>query len=109
MLLLSSASFAWLSLSRVPEVTGIITHLSSNGSLEIALLTDETYMDPTCIKSDVGDSSVIQEATYSNLRCGNVIDLSSDSYGLNQISLYPARLQLMTGADSNHLVKPICS
>lgn len=103
-IVLISASFAWLTLSRVPEVTGIATHVGGNGSLEIALLTDETYMDPTQIRAGVGDSAVVQDVTMSNRTWGNVIDLSDGTYGLDQITIFPARLQLSTGEDGRHLV-----
>lgn len=108
---LISAGFAWFSLSRAPEVTGIDTRIGSNGSLEIALLSDETYMDPSKIRSSVGSSAVVQDTVDSNLAWGNVIDLSDESYGLNQISMIPARLNVAAenGSDtvgSNMLITP---
>lgn len=102
--LLISATYAWVSLSAAPEITGIETHVGANGSLEVALLSDETYMDPTLIKAVVGDSLVMEEATVSNLTWGNVVDLSGDYYGLNRISMLPARLNVTSGTDGKDVV-----
>ena len=110
--LLLSSSFAWLSLSRAPEITGVDTYIGSNGSLEIALLSDGTYMDPSTIRSDAGDSMVVQEAKISNLSWGNLVDLSDEGYGLNEISMIPSRLNVFPGEEgalivsSNMLVIP---
>lgn len=98
---LISSSYAWLSISRSPEVTGIETNIGSNGSLEIALLSDATFADPTLIKNKIGDSAVIREETVSNLSWGNVIDLTDESYGLNEISLLPASLNVFNGGEGN--------
>ena len=100
---LISVSFAWLSLSRTPEVTGIETNIGANGNLEIALLTSQTYMHPEEIRTSIGSSMERQEATVSNIFWGNVIDLRDESYGLGQISLLPARLDVMAIED-RHLV-----
>lgn len=101
---LISASYAWFSLSRAPEITGIDTHIGSNGSLEIALLSDATYMDPSTIRSMIGDSAVVQDITASNLVWGNVIDLSDESYGLSQISMIPSRLNVTPGTETGNVV-----
>lgn len=103
LVLLVSVSYAWLSLTVAPEVSGIDTHIGANGSLEIALLSDETYLDPSGIRSMVGDSMVVQEAEFSNLTWGNVIDLSGSGYGLGNISLRPSRLNV-TQADEGVFV-----
>ena len=91
---LVSASFAWITLSSAPEITGIHTQVGANGSLEIALLNADTYLDPSGIRTGVGDSQVVQEALMSNLSWGNVIDLSDPAYGLDQISMTPAQLNV---------------
>ena len=39
--MMTSASFAWLTISRSPEVTGVNTTIASNGNLEIALATGD--------------------------------------------------------------------
>lgn len=94
LVLMIAVSYAWLSLSLRPEVTSIDTNIGANGSLEIALLSDETYVDPVLIRTNVGSSAVKQEAVVSNLFWGNVIELSDERYGLSRISLLPARLNV---------------
>lgn len=100
MALLVTSSYAWISISRVPEIIGIDTNVGANGSLEIALLDSETYLDPARIRSTVGDSAVLQESTVSNLSWGNLINLSDPSYGLSEIILHPTRLNVV--ADPEH-------
>lgn len=87
-------SYAWITISRAPEVTGIETNIGANGSLEIALLNTESYMDPTRIRTAIGDSAMAQDIAASNLTWGNVIDLSPEEYGLQHISLRPSRLNV---------------
>jgi len=95
LILLISASLAWLTMSLAPEVTSIDTNVGANGSLEIALLSDKTYVDPLLIRTTAGDSAVVQDALESNLSWGNVIELSDERYGMAQLSLHPARLNLI--------------
>lgn len=96
-ILLGTASYAWLTISTAPEISGIDTNIGANGSLEIALLSDETYTDPTLIRTSIGDSLALENPTVSNRSWGNVIDLSDSSYGLGQISMLPARLNVGLG------------
>ena len=104
LILLISASYAWISMSRAPEIIGIETNIGSNGSLEIALLSDTTYMDPTLIKSMVGTSTIVQEPMIANLYWGNIIELNNSSYGLGEISLKPSRLDVSVGRDNKNVV-----
>ena len=99
LILLISASYAWLTLSVAPEVTRVDTNVGANGSLEIALLSDQTYLDPLTIRAGIGDSAVSQNAVESNLSWGNVIELADDAYGTGKISLLPARLNLRSRED----------
>lgn len=99
LLVLISASYAWLTLSVAPEVTRIDTNVGANGSLEIALLSDDTYMDPLTIRASIGDSSVARDAVESNLSWGNVIELGEAAYGTEKISLLPSRLNLRSRED----------
>ena len=80
-----SSSYAWFTLSTAPEVTGITTTVGANGSLEIALYTGS---EPT---SAVGDSN--NYATW-----GNLIDLSDEKYGLDNIVLLPSAMEV-AGSD----------
>ena len=102
---LVSASFAWISLSSAPEITGIQTQVGANGSLEIALLHSETYLDTSVIRTSVGDSQVAQDALHSNLSWGNVIDLSDPAYGLSEIAMLPSCLNVVANGDSGGIVR----
>lgn len=104
LIVLISASFAWFSISRAPEISGIETNIGANGALEIALLTDETLKDPSLIRSKVGSSMADQEKTEANLYWGNILDLSDDSYGLERISLLPAKLGVFIGEENTGCV-----
>ena len=103
-ILMLYTSYAWLVVSSAPEVRNIETNVGANGSLEIALLNDETYIDPATIRTGVGDSLMAQDPMVSNTTWGNVIDLSAEEYGLQEISLKPSRLNVQTDADGNYVV-----
>ena len=104
LILMLSASYAWLTLSLRPEITSIDTNVGANGSLEIALLTEKTYVDPLLIRTTIGDSAVEQDAVESNQHWGNVIELADERYGLGKISLLPARLNVVSGENGAHVV-----
>ena len=90
--MLSSASFAWLTLSRSPEVSAVSTTIAANGSLEVALATGNGRVVP--VESKVGDSSAAkgQSVTAANITWGNLINLSDPAYGLEEMVLRPAQL-----------------
>ena len=104
-IMLTTTTYAWFVLSTAPEVKGMSTTVGSNGSLEIALLNDST--DTTKITSGVGDSSSApnKNVTDANITWGNIVDLSSDSYGLNadDMKLYPAALNFAAGSENKKL------
>lgn len=86
--MLTSASFAWLTISRAPEVKGVNTTVAANGNLEIALASGDGTQAPA--ESQVGDSNLpIKER---NLTWGNLVNLSDAAYGLENLTLRPARL-----------------
>lgn len=87
-----AATYAWFILSTAPEVSGISTTVGANGSLEIALLNNETGVDPTQIRAEVGDSITIVGAVQGNVTWGNLVDVSDKDYGLQTIVMYPAVL-----------------
>ena len=64
--LLVSATFAWLVLSRAPEIAGIDTNVGANGGLEIALLFPSTFQDPSLITTKIGDSAETTSPELSN-------------------------------------------
>ncbi len=86
------STYAWFILSTAPEVRGVSTIVGANGSLEMALLNEQTGLDPMLIRADVGDSISIVGAVEGNVTWGNLVDLSDTTYGLNTLVLYPSIL-----------------
>lgn len=98
--LLVTGSYAWLTLSAAPEVQGLATTVTGNGSLEIALATSNT--PPAA--SGRGDSTAAgKDVTEANALWGNLINLSDPSYGLAEVTLRPAALNGTTGLLTNPL------
>lgn len=85
-----TATYAWVTLSRAPAVSGVNTTVTSNGNLEIALSPadgsqpEEFDVDESAIKST--------DIVKSNLQWGNLINLSDPSYGIHNLILRPAEL-----------------
>lgn len=90
--MLTSATFAWVTLSRAPEVSSVTTNIAANGNLEIAIATGDGTTPPG--ESQVGDSSATdgQSILAANRTWGNLINLSDPSYGLDHLALRPAQL-----------------
>lgn len=85
-----SASFAWITLSRAPEVAGISTTLSGNGSLEIALSKDDGSQPE---EYDIDENAPAKtDVVSSNLQWGNLVNLADESYGIDNLALRPAQL-----------------
>ena len=89
-IMMISATYAWFTLSTAPEITGITTSVGANGNLEMALLSGNVDAT-TAEEGGVGSSMATVADTVANLTWGNLVDLSDDSYGLQSISLKPAR------------------
>jgi len=90
LMMMASATYAWVTLSRNPELGGVSTTVSANGNLEIALSDfDGKAPDP----SGINDSFSAQNQTPhgANTSWGNLINLSS-GYGLDKLVLRPATL-----------------
>lgn len=98
LVMLLAVSYAWLTIALRPEVQRLETNVGANGSLEIALLNEMTFEDPTRIMTKVGDSAVKQEVTETNVSWGNVVQLG-EGYGLENIVLLPARLNVESAGD----------
>lgn len=101
-MMITSATFAWITLSRAPEVAGMQTTVAANGNLEIALaegLTKEAAVAPG--ESQVGDSSAAedQEIVEANITWGNLVNVSDPTYGLSNIALRPALLSTYNRTD----------
>ena len=97
--MMTSATFAWITLSRAPEVSGMATTVAANGSLEIALVNSKGDKPA---ESGTSDSSEAQGMVKANLTWGNLVNLSDPSYGLDKIALRPALL-----SDYNRTVYPL--
>lgn len=96
-IMMSATSYAWFVLSTAPEVTDLTTTAGANGALEIALQSNKADGNGRAdILSGVGQSVASKEAQTANTYWGNVVDLS-EGYGLEHITLYPARLNLNGG------------
>lgn len=89
--MMTSATFAWVTLSRSPEVSGVATTVAANGNLEIAL-SDLDGEEPET--SQIGDSN--KDLVAKNLTWGNLVNLSDDSYGLQNLVLRPASLNTVS-------------
>ena len=88
-----SSTYAWFTLSTAPEVTGIQTAVGANGALEMLLLTTD---DTGAL---VYNDGIVGEGTADDVRntyWGNLVDVSN-GYGLDQITLYPSRLNAKAG------------
>lgn len=108
-IMLVSSTYAWFTLSTAPEVAGITTNVGANGNLEMMLLTgsfnEETNKqegsyyssEPDLgVVSDTDDSMAIEGKSLAeaNVTWGNLVNLDDDVYGLDNIVLTPARLNL---------------
>ena len=102
-IMMISATYAWFTLSTAPEITGITTSVGANGNLEMALLSGNVN-DLTTKEGGVGSSMAIAKDTDANLTWGNLVDLSNDSYGLQSISLKPARFNNAGSWDTGNLL-----
>jgi hypothetical protein len=89
--IVTTTTFAWVVLSRNPEVSGVSTSVASNGNLEIALVPPDGSLPG---ESKVGDSFAAngQSISSANLTWGNMINLSDPTYGLENLVLRPAKL-----------------
>lgn len=95
-------SYAWIILSVAPELRGISTTIGANGSLEVALLDKNTFSDPNAVKTVIG-SSLSNNRLEANNTWGNMVDLTDPNYGLQEIVLYPSRLNIQ-GTPGNYTV-----
>lgn len=89
-MMLTTVSFAWLSLSVNPEVTGVTTSITSNGNLEIALASGTLASLTAPNESALGDGN--KDLINGNITWGNLINLSDPAYGLSNLVLRPAGL-----------------
>lgn len=88
--MLSTVSFAWLSLSTSPEVSNITSSIASNGNLEVALASGTLRTPVVPGPTQIGDG--VLPILGGNLTWGNLINLSDPAYGLDNLVLRPAGL-----------------
>ena len=101
-ILCTNVTYTWFVLSTAPEVSGVSTTSGSNGALEIALQsTNVNGGRVEEIRNGVGDSSALVNTTaaMANVTWGNVVDVTT-GYGIEDITLYPARLNLDQNTNS---------
>ena len=89
--MVTSATFAWLTISKSPALTGVNMSVAANGNLEVALVAPDGSQPGV---SKVGDSSAAEGQTISsaNITWGNLVNLSDPAYGLENLVLRPAQL-----------------
>ncbi len=101
------STYAWFTLSTAPEVTGITTNVGANGNLEMMLLNKDSFAsgaDDLGVVSSVGDSYAVKDIEEANMTWGNLVDLSAASYGLSDIVLMPARLNVASADTVNNSI-----
>lgn len=102
MTIMVTATYAWITLSTSPEVTSIDTTVAANGALEIAM-ANGTGAAPG--RSAAGDSTgKDNNVVRANNTWGNLVNLSDPSYGLANVVLRPAALNIK---DNDLLKKPL--
>ncbi len=103
-LMLSTVTFSWITLSVSPEVSNISMSIATNGNLEVALAYEilrDSNGDP--IRDDNGNviplepgASLVGDSKKNlldrNATWGNLINLSDPTYALEEIVLRPATL-----------------
>ncbi|MCR5665057.1 MAG: hypothetical protein K6G17_09325 [Oscillospiraceae bacterium] len=108
-LMMSMSTYAWFVLATKPEVKEIKTTAGANGYLEIALAgttTVDGITQPGEPNQMVKGSSIVtstQTVSIANTYWGNIVELGS-IYGLENMTLYPSRLNLSTGLENTVLV-----
>lgn len=91
-IMLVTSTYAWFTLSTAPEVKNISTTVAGNGSLEIALMPETgLFKDIQNGLSGTNWGGSIAVTTANN-SWGNIVTLSDESYGLDNVTLLPATL-----------------
>ncbi len=93
-LMMSTASFAWFTISTAPEITGMETDVVVNDNLEIALAAEAmtTATPPSSVIETNTEGAVVIKQTH----WGNMIDLNAtdvkDAYDALEKTLRPVKL-----------------
>ncbi len=88
--MVTTTTFAWLVLSRSPEMSGVTTTIAANGNLEIALAKPDGSM-PDESKVD-SFAAMGKDLVSANVTWGNLVNLADKAYGLENLVLRPAML-----------------
>ncbi|MBQ7670602.1 MAG: FIVAR domain-containing protein [Clostridia bacterium] len=105
-IMLVTSTYAWFTLSTAPEVKGIDTSIAGNGSLEIALMpTNGTFASIGSGRGASGNyAGGAQVATVANSNWGNIVNLSDGTYGLDLITLRPAKLNVAVSSVTEYVL-----
>lgn len=104
-ILLSTSTYAWFVLSTAPEVKEIKTTAGANGFLEIALAGTDIVEGITVpgepLAMTEGKSIAVRSEPISvlNTYWGNLLQIGN-TYGLENMTIYPSRLNLSTSLDN---------
>lgn len=103
-LMMTSATFAWLTISTAPEISGIGTTFATNGNLEIALRTSDNNADgPKTLLDDNGSAPT--NTHERNITWGNLVDLSDNDATAKDV-LNTVHLKPVTYVDNNGFEYP---
>ena len=100
-ILMTTASFAWFTLSINPQTSEVTTVITSNGNLEIALATTQHLS--VLKQNDMYDPSnefvlATGDPIHDNVLWGNQLDINSSDYGLHTLRMRPALLNVIDGS-----------
>jgi len=106
-IMMVSSTYAWFTLSTAPEVTGITTAIGANGNLEMALIpgmkdTTTAYATIAEAMAAIDNANGSLSAVEANTTWGNLVNLEDDSYGMDKITLYPAKLEVSNDVIPSH-------
>ena len=106
-IMMGTSTYAWFVLSTAPEVKGMSTTVGANGSLEIALQSSVSAENPA--RAQIGNGFSYENADVSvvnaNKTWGNIVALNDNSYGFNDMKLYPTRLNIDSTAATDTINK----
>lgn len=90
--MVTATTYAWLVMSAAPEAQNINTVVASNGNLEIALNTNDLLT--TELNGEESLPAGLNTFYERNVYWGNLLDLSDQRYGIQNVELKPALLNI---------------
>ena len=91
--MVTATTYAWLVMSAAPEAQNINTVVASNGNLEIALNTNDLL--ETELNGEESLPTGLNTFYERNVYWGNLLDLSDQRYGIQNVELKPALLNIV--------------